>query len=264
MSLASSRLSLPSLQRLRGSCHKHFPPENSKTPKRVLEFAHWLRFDATSTKGSYMKRWAILSLTGALTGCGTYLPQLTSHEILPLEVLIANIDCEFQMAVWTQKHLKGRVFLAGWQGVYGVTLKSNEAGSTRALSNTFPFLPAKNLAINGTIGAGETTTANRTALMKFNLAFDDVKHEPLCAKVQTNSLHPFITGHIGFEEWMDKAFEAAEVGGELQLQRPQRISSLGHTFEFSIDVNANAGAGFVIGPAPTVGINPAATIDRTR
>jgi hypothetical protein len=61
---------------------------------------------------------------------------------------------------------------------------------------------------------------------------------------------------------MNRAFDGAERGGQLQIGQPQRISSLGHTFEFSIDVNANAGAGFVIAPAPTIGINPAATIDR--
>jgi hypothetical protein len=61
---------------------------------------------------------------------------------------------------------------------------------------------------------------------------------------------------------MDRAFDGAESGGRLQIGEPQRISSLGHTFEFSIDANANAGAGFVIAPAPAIGINPAATIDR--
>jgi hypothetical protein len=208
-----------------------------------------------------MNRLAILSLT-TLAGCGTYLPELTSRGTLPLELLIAKIDCEFQAAVWTQRNVKHRTFLAGWQGQYTVTLKSNEIGSAKALTNTFPFLPSKKLTINATVGGGETTTANRTALMKFNLAFDSVKREPVCAKVPTRSLHPFLTGRIGFEEWMDRAFDGAESGGQLQIGEPQRISSLGHTFEFSIDANANVGAGFVIAPAPTIGINPAATIDR--
>jgi hypothetical protein len=98
--------------------------------------------------------------------------------------------------------------------------------------------------------------------MKFNLAFDDVKGPPVCAKVQTKTLHPFIRGRIGFEEWMTKALNAAEAGGDMQLHHPQKISSLGHTFEFIVDVNANAGAGFIIAPAPTIGINPAFTVDR--
>ena len=177
-----------------------------------------------------MNRFLIVSLTIGLTGCGTHLPELTSHETLPLEVLVAKIDCEFQEAVWTQKHDLKRSFLKGWQGQYTVTLKSNETGSAKALTNTFPFLPSKKLTINATAGGGETTTANRTALMKFNLAFDDVKQAPLCARVQTSSLHPFVTGRIGFQEWMDKAFDAADVGGNLQLNKPQRVSSLGHTF----------------------------------
>jgi|GEM_PF-7068107 len=209
-----------------------------------------------------MNRWAFLAVATTLASCGTYLPELTSHEALPLEALIAKIDCEFQVAVWRQKYLKNRTFLAGWQGQYTVTLKSNEVGSAKALTNTFPFLPSKKLAINANIGGGETTTANRTALMKFNLAFDSVKQEPVCARVPTNSLHPFITGRIGFEEWMNRAFDSAETGGNLQFHQPQRIASLGHTFEFSIDVNANAGAGFVIAPAPTININPAFTVDR--
>ena len=56
-----------------------------------------------STKGRVMKKLIILSVAISLTGCGTYLPQLTSDETLPLDVLIAKIDCEFQVAVWTQK-----------------------------------------------------------------------------------------------------------------------------------------------------------------
>ncbi|MBR1164602.1 hypothetical protein [Bradyrhizobium elkanii] len=209
-----------------------------------------------------MRRWAILSLTTVLTGCGTYLPELTSRQALPLEVLIANIDCEFQQAVWAQKYVKGRTFLAGWQGQYGVTLKSNETGSAKALSNTFPFLPAKNLAINASLGAAATTTANRTAVMKFSLAFDSVKREPLCADIRHGLHHPFLTGKIGFAEWMDRAFDAAQYGGEIQNHEPQRISSLGHTFEFIVDLNASAGAGFVIGPAPTIGINPSISGER--
>ncbi|MCS3452666.1 MULTISPECIES: hypothetical protein [Bradyrhizobium] len=209
-----------------------------------------------------MKRWVILLLTTSLSGCGTYLPQLTSPEILPLEVLVAQIDCEFQQAVWKQKSLRGPTALAGWQGVYTVTLKSNESGSAKSLNNTFPFFPAKSVSGTGIIGAGETTTANRTALMKFSLQFDDVKRVPVCTKIQTATLHPFITGRIGFAEWMDRAFHAGDVGGQLQLGRPQRISSIGHTFEFSIFVNANAGAGFIIGPVPVSGVNAAGTIER--
>lgn len=209
-----------------------------------------------------MSRWIAIALAAPLSGCGTYLPELTSQETLPLEVLVAKIDCEFQVAVWVQKHVKHRTFLKGWQGQYAVTLKSNEIGSAKATTNTFPFLPTKNLAVNAIVGGGATTTANRTALMKFNLSFDSVKQEPICAKLQSNSLHPFITGRIGFEEWMDRAFTGADRGGQVGIGHSQPVSSLGHTFEFSIDINANAGAGFVVGPAPTIGINPAATIDR--
>jgi hypothetical protein len=187
---------------------------------------------------------------------------MISRGVLPLEALIAKIDCEFQEAVWTQKFVKGRTFLKGWQGQYTVTLKSNEIGSTKALSNTIPFVLSKTVTGNASVGAGVTTTANRTALMKFSLAFDSVVKKPICAKAETSSLHPFITGRIGFEEWMDRAFDAAESGGRMQIGEPQRVSSLGHSFEFSIDANANAGAGFVIGPAPTSSVNPSATIDR--
>src|SRR6266404_40229 len=124
-----------------------------------------------------MKNLIVLLSATSLTGCGTYLPQLTSREVLPLEVLIAQIDGEFQKAVWNQKYLRGPTVLAGWQGVYAVTLKGNATGSAKSLANTFPFLPAKNVSGTGIVGAGETTTANRTALMKFSLKFDDVKQE---------------------------------------------------------------------------------------
>lgn len=210
-----------------------------------------------------MKAWVVGTLAATLAGCGTYLPQLTSEQALPLDVLIAKINCEFQVAVWTQRHVKQRDFLAGWQGQYAITLKSNETGSAKSLGNTFPFVPAKNVAGTGAFGVGASTTANRTAIMKFSLAFDDVKHEPTCTRPETNSLHPFIAGRIGFEEWMNRVFDAAQnAGDKLLTHKPQRISSAAHSFEFMVIANANAGAGFLIGPAPIIGINGAGTIER--
>jgi hypothetical protein len=126
-----------------------------------------------------MRKLVFLSSSIWLSGCGTYLPELTSSEILPLKALIGKIDCEFQFAVWTQRHDKKRMFLKGWQGQYAVTLKSNETGSSKATTNSFPFLSSKKLQVNAIVGGGTTTTANRTALMKFNLAFDSVKQEPV-------------------------------------------------------------------------------------
>lgn len=210
-----------------------------------------------------MRAYVVVVLAATLAGCGTYLPQLTSDQALPLDVLIAKINCEFQVAVWTQRHVKRREFLAGWQGQYGVTIKSNETGSAKSLGNTFPFFPAKNVAGTGAFGVGASTTANRTAIMKFSLAFDDVKQEPTCARIETTSLHPFIAGRIGFEEWMNRVFDAAEdAGDKLPSRKPQRISSAAHSFEFMVVANANGGAGFLIGPPPIIGINGAVTAER--
>jgi hypothetical protein len=204
-----------------------------------------------------MRKLAALALCAAVGGCGTYLPGLTSEKVVPVALLMEKIQCEFQQAVWYQIYHRHRKFLKNWQAAYSVTLKSNETGGLQAKTNTFPFTISPRLLANINAGASATTTANRTGLLKFSLDFSAVPPtEPLCDALPGGSLHPFISGRIGFAEWMDRAFEGASRAGTA-------ISSLGHTFEFSIEFNATAGSEFVIGvTAPTTSLNPGISMNR--
>ena len=196
-----------------------------------------------------------------LAGCGTYLPHLVSNQVLPVEDLVADIDCEFQEAVRTQIYEKRRYFLKTWQGSYTITLKGNETGVTKVASSTTPILLPRGSTLNFGAGAGATTTANRTAILKFNLDFATVKNGPPCLRPAPVSGHPMLTGKIGFEEWMNRAFDGAladnSIGG-----KPSDISSVGHTFEFSVDLTANASPTFSIVPTPVTAITPTGSIDR--
>jgi len=210
-----------------------------------------------------MRAYAFACSFGAFTlaGCGTYLPELVDERILPLEDLVANIDCEFQDAVRTQIYDRHRTWLKTWQGQYTITLKGNEIGGAKLASSITPIIISRHSSLNLGVGGGATTTANRTALLKFNLDFATVKNGPPCEPPVPVSGHPLLAGKIGFEQWMNRAFDGALADDTIRA-KTSSIASVGHTFEFSIDLNANASSAFTIVPAPVATVTPTGTIDR--
>jgi hypothetical protein len=211
-----------------------------------------------------MRARCFLCLLGAfiLVGCGTHVPELVSKEVLPIEALVASIDCEFQDAVRTQiYHRPGRQWLRTWQGQYTVTLKGNETGGVKLASSTNPILLPRGSTLNLGVGGGGTTTANRIAILKFNLDFATVRDGPRCEPPPAYAAHPLLKGRIGFEDWMDRAFDGA-LSESTIAAKTSDLASIGHSFEFSIDLNANASPAFIIMPAPATTITPTGTIDR--
>jgi hypothetical protein len=204
--------------------------------------------------------WSFGTIT--LAGCGTHVPELVSERVLPIEALVASIDCEFQDAVRTQiYHRPGRQWLRTWQGQYTVTLKGNETGGVKLASSTNPILLPRGSTLNLGVGGGGTTTANRIAILKFNLDFATVRDGPRCEPPPAYAAHPLLKGRIGFEDWMDRAFDGA-LSESTIAAKTSDLASIGHSFEFSIDLNANASPAFVIMPAPATTITPTGTIDR--
>lgn len=196
-----------------------------------------------------------------LGGCGTHLPNLVDPKILPLEDLVEDIDCEFQDAVREQIYDNGRTWLKTWQGQYTITLKGNETGSAKIASTATPILISSRTNLNIGAGGGTTTTANRTALLKFTLDFSKVKRDGVCVRLAPASGHPMLTGKIGFKEWMERALAGALSDPTLEA-KTSSISSIGHTFEFSLDVTGNASPVFTIVSGPTTTLTPTGTIDR--
>jgi hypothetical protein len=82
-----------------------------------------------------------------------------------------------------------------------------------------------------------------------------VPPDPVCNIPRTESGHPIFTGDIGVGEWLERALRGTE-------NRVSSVSSLGHTFQFTIDVSGSVSPSFVIGPAPAIGLNPVGTVDR--
>ena len=199
-----------------------------------------------------MKKIVALALAGISSGCGTHLPELASKSQLPMTALVAKIDCEFQEAIWYQIHKRGRDLIT-WQAAYTLTLKGNEIGSLKALTNTFPFTLSRLTSMNFGIGGGVTSTANRTAILKFNINFRDLKQQPICTYTATG--HPFLSGSIGLHDWLDDALSGFN-------QSTNQITSVGHTFQFTVDASGSVSPGFVIGPAPTIGLNPSGSQQR--
>ncbi|MGM4962990.1 hypothetical protein AB7714_05750 [Tardiphaga sp. 1201_B9_N1_1] len=199
-----------------------------------------------------MRKIIALAVAGVSSGCGTHLPELATKSDLPMKVLVAKIDCEFQEAVWYQLHERGRDLIT-WQAAYTLTLKGNEIGSLKALTNTFPFTLSKLTSMNLGVGGGLTTTANRTAILKFNINFRDLKNRPVCAYAATG--HPFLSGGIGLHDWLDDALSGFD-------QSANKVTSVGHTFQFTVGASGSISPGFVIGPTPTIGLNPSASQER--
>ncbi len=211
-----------------------------------------------------MRARLIVCLSGSfmLAGCGTHVPALVSEQVLPIEALVANIDCEFQDAVRTQiYHRPGRQWLRTWQGQYTVTLKGNETGGVKISSSTSPILLPARSTLNLGLGGGGATTANRIAILKFNLDFATVRDGPRCEPPTAYAAHPLLKGRIGFEEWMDRALDGA-LAEQTIAAKTSDLASIGHSFEFSIELNANASPVFVIMPAPATTVTPTGTIDR--
>lgn len=200
-----------------------------------------------------MKRMFAFAVAVILSGCGTHLPELSTKTSLPMQALVAKIDCEFQEAIWFQIQERGRADLLTWQAAYTLTLKGNETGSLKSLANTFPFTLSKLTTMNLSAGGGVTTTANRTAILKFNLKVKDLRDRPVCPYATAG--HPFLSGSIGLHDWLDEALSGFN-------RSAKQVTSVGHTFQFTVDASGSISPGFVIGPAPTIGLGASGSQER--
>ncbi|BAC47555.1 blr2290 [Bradyrhizobium diazoefficiens USDA 110] len=208
---------------------------------------------------------AILSLPILLlfAGCGTHLPELTSPQVLPRDRLIAAIHCELADAIREQL-LEGpaRHFLIDWQAAYTITLKGNETGTLAADANKFP-VPFDRAASSVLISAGADVkgTANRTAVLKFSLNVVDIDLRAApCAEAQATGTHPFLRGNLGFGQWLNEALDTSLSDGFI-AKHPDRLTSIGHTFQFVVLATAGINPTFTIAPRP-VTINPSVGVSR--
>jgi hypothetical protein len=191
-----------------------------------------------------------------LAGCGTQLPALVDRSVLPVDQLVRKIHCEFAEAVHAEID-QGYVFLLDWQGSYNITLKANEAGTLAADANKIPADIGRSSVVVG-FGADIKAAANRTAVLKYDLEVSDVKRDASsCAGSAV--AHPLLRGDLGFREWLDTALKASVVE---EGQDPQeRLTSIGHTFQFVLTTTAGASPVFTIVPKPIV-VNPSLSVSR--
>jgi hypothetical protein len=199
-----------------------------------------------------------------VSGCAIGRPDFIDESFLPLDMLVQAIDCELRDAVKEQVNERGRTWFTGWQGVYTITLKANEVGGFKASSGT-PILLSKTTSslINLGIGGGYQRTATRNALFKFNINVADIIKDGQCTAKPFASTHPFLFGEIGFREWLDRALDASEAAHGRE-HNPEKITSVGHTFEFAVDTSGDLSPAFSITPTVrTFSITPTVSLDRT-
>lgn len=192
----------------------------------------------------------------SVAGCGTDLPALTSKEVLPVDQLVMKIRCEFATAI-SYEISQGYGFLKDWQASYIITMKANESGTLAADANKFPFALGSSSVAVGAGGSAKGST-NRTALLKYDLDVSDIDTFQLKCK-RTTSGHPLLRGELGFAEWLDTALKASISNDD---QKPQeRLTSIGHTFEFALATSAGVSPVFTIVPKPIV-LNPSIAVSR--
>ena len=208
---------------------------------------------------------AFLSVSAAfcLAGCGTQLPELTSPQVLPRDRLIGAIHCELADAIREQLLFRpDRRFLIDWQAAYTITLKGNETGILAADANKFP-VPFDRGASLVLISAGADVkgTANRTAVLRFSLNVSDIDlRAPPCAETNATGTHPFLRGNIGFGRWLNEALDTSLTDGFI-ASHPDRLTSVGHTFQFVVLATAGVNPTFTIAPRPII-INPSVAVSR--
>lgn len=198
-----------------------------------------------------------------LAGCGTQLPELTSPRVLPRDRLIAAIHCELADAIREQLVARpDRRFLLDWQAAYTITLKGNETGTLALDANKFP-VPFDRGASSVLISAGADVkgTANRTAILKFSLNVSDLDlRAPPCAETYATGTHPFLRGTIGFGAWLNEALDTSLTDQFIE-RHPDRLTSVGHTFQFVVLATAGVNPTFTIAPRP-ITINPSVGVSR--
>src|SRR5262249_5114573 len=149
---------------------------------------------------------------------------------------IAAIHCELADAIREQLVSRpDRQFLLQWQAAYTITLKGNEIGFLAADANKFPIpfdKGASSVAISA--GADVKGTANRTAILKFSLNISDLNlRAPSCIETHATGTHPFLRGNIGFGQWLNEALDTSLQDEAIQ-RHPERLTSVGHTFQFVV------------------------------
>ncbi|WP_456843599.1 hypothetical protein [Bradyrhizobium sp. USDA 4510] len=177
--------------------------------------------------------------------------------------MIGAIHCELADAIREQLlHRPDRRFLIDWQAAYTITLKGNETGTLAADANKIP-LPFDRGASSVLISAGADVkgTANRTAVLKFSLNVSDIDLRAApCAETYATGTHPFLRGNIGFGQWLNEALDTSISDGFI-ASHPDRLTSIGHTFQFVVLATAGINPTFTIAPRP-ITINPSVGVSR--
>jgi hypothetical protein len=197
-----------------------------------------------------------------LGGCASGRPDLIDERFLPVGLLITNINCELYRAVSDQIDKKGNNWLKDWQGAYTITLKANETGALKLSGTSFPVPFPPTVLLNFGVEGSYSRTANRTATYEFNIDFADLRRED-CSSEQIANSHPFLSGQIGFADWLDRAARAFRRSGAAKAG-PDTLTSIGHTFEFQVKTSGGISPSFVISPllSEKVTIGPSLTLDR--
>lgn len=214
---------------------------------------------------TYRMAGSILSTAFLATGCSTAVPALRDETQLSTSAVVRGIQCEMREAVREAMRDGRRPWLKDWEAAYGLTLNMTETGAVAAIGQT----PVAASTVLAAIGAGGNVSETRRRIAKLNFVatVPEIK-KYRCDDHRTVRDHPFVPGvelgRAGFSDWLNRALDAVDLAAAPDDVVPsgKRPISVGHTFEFIIQVDANASAGFTLLPAGGASFGPSLAIGR--
>ncbi|WP_146056429.1 hypothetical protein [Methylobacterium sp. V23] len=199
-------------------------------------------------------------------GCSTVVPALPDDTQLAVGSVVKGVQCEMREAVLVATQGGRRPWLLDWEAAYALTLNVTETGSVKAIGASPVTAPT--LIVGLSAGANATGTRRRIAKLNFVAKLSEIRGYH-CLGYREVRDHPFVTerslGRAGLSEWLNRALDAVDPAGPDDGTTPRalRPASVGHTFEFIVEVDASAGAGFALLPTGGATFGPSGTAGRT-
>lgn len=197
--------------------------------------------------------------------CSTVVPTLPDATQLAVGDVVKSVQCEMKEAVDQATARKNRPWLTGWEAAYALTLNITETGSVKAVGGT-PVATA-DVLVGLNAGANAMHTRRRIAKLNFVTKLSEIRGYH-CEAYRDVRDHPFVPGRslgrTGLSEWLVRALDAVDPAGRDDETTPsaRTPASVGHTFEFVVQVDVNAGAGFTLLPTGGATFGPSGTAGR--
>lgn len=190
------------------------------------------------------------------------MPDLPSDADLPIALVVKSIQCEMRDAVQRLTKNGQHRWILDWEAAYVITINVTQA-QIGGVTAGVPYLTPDTLTAFG-LTLGSTRTQKRVAKLTFTPLVKDVESYR-CASQRLEGQHPFVSGKIGFSDWLYRAVNGVDPGHNQDEYTPKSgvPINIGHTFQFSIDFGGGIAPVISILPAGGASVTPSFNANRT-